>query len=49
MPVFQGGREKQVIDRIKSLTNDTALENGTAALFTTIMYKQIITESETSF
>lgn len=37
MPVFQGGREKQVIDRIKSLTGDTALENGTAALFTTIM------------
>ncbi|MCM1505645.1 MAG: chorismate mutase [Ruminococcus flavefaciens] len=37
MPVFQGGREKQVIDRIKSLTNDTSLENGTAALFTTIM------------
>lgn len=37
MPVFQGGREKQVIDRIKSLTGDHALENGTAALFTTIM------------
>ncbi len=37
MPVFQGGREKQVIDRIKSLTNDKTLENGTAALFTTIM------------
>lgn len=37
MPVFQGGREKQVIDRIKSLTGDPALENGTAALFTTIM------------
>lgn len=37
MPVFQGGREKQVIDRIKALTNDPTLENGTAALFTTIM------------
>lgn len=37
MPVFQGGREQQVIDRIKSLTNDPELENGTAALFTTIM------------
>lgn len=37
LPVFQGGREKQVIDRIKSLTNDKELEQGTAALFTTIM------------
>lgn len=37
MPVFQGGREQQVIDRIKALTHDTALENGTSALFTTIM------------
>lgn len=37
MPVFQSGREQQVIDRIKALTNDTALENGTSALFTTIM------------
>ena len=37
MPVFQGGREKQIIDRIKSLTGDSQLENGTAALFTTIM------------
>ncbi|MDE6034411.1 MAG: chorismate mutase [Ruminococcus sp.] len=37
MPVFQGGREKQVIDRIKRLTGDPALENGTSALFTTIM------------
>ncbi|MBO5103775.1 MAG: chorismate mutase [Ruminococcus sp.] len=37
MPVFQGGREKQVIDRIKALTNDKTLENGTSALFTTIM------------
>lgn len=37
MPVFQGGREQQVIDRIKKLTGDTELENGTAALFTTIM------------
>lgn len=37
MPVFQGGREQQVIDRIKALTNDPELENGTAALFTTIM------------
>ncbi len=37
MPVFQGGREQQVIDRIKKLTADESLENGTAALFTTIM------------
>ena len=37
MPVFQGGREKQVIDRIKNLTHDPELEEGTAALFTTIM------------
>ena len=37
MPVFQGGREKQVIERIKHLTNDPSLENGTSALFTTIM------------
>ena len=37
MPVFQGGREQEIIDRIKSLTNDSQLENGTAALFTTIM------------
>ena len=37
MPVFQGGREQQVIDRIKALTNDPSLEAGTSALFTTIM------------
>lgn len=37
MPVFQGGREQQVIDRIKQLTADKSLEAGTAALFTTIM------------
>ena len=37
MPVFQGGREQQVIDRIKLLTNDKTLESGTSALFTTIM------------
>ncbi|MCQ2459976.1 MAG: chorismate mutase [Ruminococcus sp.] len=37
MPVFQGGREQQVIDRIKELTADKSLENGTAVLFTTIM------------
>ncbi len=37
MPVFQGGREQQVIDRIKALTGDSDLEAGTAALFTTIM------------
>ena len=37
LPVFQGDREKQVIDRIKVLTNDRELESGTAALFTTIM------------
>lgn len=37
MPVFQGNREQQVIDRIKALTGDPELENGTAALFTTIM------------
>ncbi|MBR1738940.1 MAG: chorismate mutase [Ruminococcus sp.] len=37
MPVFQGGREQQVIDRIRRLTGDSELENGTAALFTNIM------------
>lgn len=37
LPVFQGGREQQVIDRIKALTNDKELEKGTAALFTAIM------------
>ena len=37
MPVFQGGREQQVIDRIQELTEDKRLEKGTAALFTTIM------------
>lgn len=37
MPIFQGGREQQVIDRIKTLTGDHSLEAGTAALFTTIM------------
>ena len=37
MPVFQGGREQQVIDRIKQLTADKSLEAATAALFTTIM------------
>ena len=37
MPVFQGGREQQIIDRIVELTNDKNLEKGTSALFTTIM------------
>lgn len=37
MPVFQGGREQEVIDRIKRLTGDKELEKGTAALFTAIM------------
>ena len=37
MPVFQGGREQQIIDRIKALTNNPKLENGTSALFTNIM------------
>lgn len=37
MPVFQGGREQQIIDRITELTADKRLEKGTAALFTTIM------------
>lgn len=37
MPVFQGGREQEVIERIKMLTQNSDLENGTAALFTTIM------------
>lgn len=37
MPVFQGGREQQVIDRIKELTANKDLETGTAALFTAIM------------
>lgn len=37
LPVFQGNREAEIISRIKSLTNDSELEDGTAALFTTIM------------
>ncbi|MCR5708353.1 MAG: chorismate mutase [Ruminococcus sp.] len=37
MPVFQGGREQQIIDRIRALTGDPELEAGTAALFTSIM------------
>ena len=37
MPVFQGGREQEIIDRIVKLTADKNLEKGTAALFTTIM------------
>ena len=37
MPVFQSGREQQIVDRIKQLTADKSLEAGTAALFTTIM------------
>ena len=27
LPVFQGGREQEVLDRIKKLTNDKELEN----------------------
>ncbi|MCD7890442.1 MAG: chorismate mutase [Ruminococcus sp.] len=37
LPVFQGGREDEVISHIKAMTGDPALEDGTAALFTTIM------------
>ena len=37
MPVFQGGREQEIIDRIKKLTANENLENGTTALFTNIM------------
>lgn len=37
LPVFQGGREDEVIRRIREQTGDANLENGTAALFTTIM------------
>ena len=37
MPVFQGGREQQIIDRIRALTGAPELEAGTAALFTSIM------------
>ena len=37
MPVFQGGREQEIIDRIKELTGNKELENGTTALFTNIM------------
>lgn len=37
MPVFQGGREQEIIDRIKKLTANEKLENGTTALFTNIM------------
>ena len=32
MPVFQGGREQQIFDRIMKLTADKKLEKGTAAL-----------------
>ena len=37
LPIFQGGRENEVIERIKSKTSDENLKNGTATLFTTIM------------
>ena len=37
LPVFQGNREEQIISRIRTLTGDASLEDGTAALFTTIM------------
>lgn len=37
LPVLQSGREDEVINRIKAMTKDPDLENGTAALFTTIM------------
>ena len=37
LPVFQGNREIEVIDRIKALTKDKELEAGTAALFMSIM------------
>lgn len=37
LPVFQGGREEEIISRIREQTEDPALKNGTAALFTTIM------------
>ncbi|WP_297958623.1 chorismate mutase [uncultured Ruminococcus sp.] len=37
MPVFQGGREQQIIDHIRELTGNKELENGTTALFTNIM------------
>ena len=49
LPVFQGGREKQVIDRIKALTGHSELENGTAALFTTIMDISKILQNRTIF
>lgn len=37
MPVFQSGREDEIIARIRRNTADPSLRNGTAALFTTIM------------
>lgn len=37
LSVFQGNRENEIIERIKAMTGDEELENGTAALFTTIM------------
>lgn len=37
LSVFQGGREDEIINRIRELTDDDNLKNGTAALFTTIM------------
>lgn len=37
LPVFQGGREDEIIGRIRSRTGDPRLETGTAVLFRTIM------------
>lgn len=37
LPVFQGGREDEVINNIRNQTKEEELKNGTAALFTTIM------------
>ena len=37
LPIFQGGREDEVIEKIRSQTTNESLKNGTATLFTTIM------------
>ena len=37
LPIFQGGRENEVIENIKAKTADESLKDGTATLFTTIM------------
>ena len=37
LPVFQSGRETQIIEKVRNKTKNPALKNGTSALFTAIM------------